>query len=317
MLAKMNDIEKIQDMLPRSILNEGTINVFSYLYLPHLFNDTRYFWIHRVYDNVKSNIASDRTIRKCLQTFQSTNRNCIVLRYEKILTGNVTSYQRCFTESNECSSILATPICVDQHMESYPSISPLPTSIISVNTSIDYSCGDNKDYHLIDQYCYKVDFHETTWLDAKTICERDNAILFLPEKTMIVQMIKELFLRRHSYTSSGVAHIGAYYDHLNRTVIKYNTKNGSMSTIVSDSDALQTLCRKTFVEHYERLLSSPFLSSKEKNELKHQQTGCAYADFRSDKETSISCDEIPCNRLATIICQKMPIRKIHPVIAKK
>ncbi|CAF5184138.1 unnamed protein product, partial [Rotaria sp. Silwood1] len=64
---------------------------------------------------------------------------------------------------------------------------------------------------------------------------------------------------------------------------------------------IHTSCAMTFNERYTELMST-----KEKERLKSQQTGCAYVDLRSNYGLSISCDEIPCNRLATVICQRAP-----------
>ncbi|CAF1354487.1 unnamed protein product [Rotaria sp. Silwood1] len=166
------------------------------------------------------------------------------------------------------------------------------------------------------EYCYKVLFHETTWQNAKSECERDNAMLFVPEQMMTLNLIKSLFLRRYSYTSSGVAHIGVIYDNQKLIVIQTNTTDINTLPRILDSSSLYTLCEFTFRQHYARLMSSPNISEIEKNQLKNEQTGCAYVDFRSEYTLSILCDEIPCNRLATVICQKVPIRKKRVIVAQ-
>ncbi|CAF1051081.1 unnamed protein product [Rotaria sp. Silwood1] len=321
MLAQMNDILGIQDVLLSSVFIFYHSLSHSSYYYSSPFDNKKYFWIDRTSNTINNNKNLDRLIERCSQTSKFADRNCILLRYQKILIDNITSYERCFTESDECSSKSAIPVCVDKHLESdstiIPPITDNSSSIISVHTSIDYSCGHNKEYHLIDQYCYKVHFHETTWHDAKAECEREDAMLFIPEKTIILEMIKSLFLRRRSYTSSGAAHVGLMYNNQNRTVIQYNTKDGKVLGNVSDPDSSYYECERTFRRRYETLWSSLFLSTKEKNQLKSQQTGCGYVDFRSDMRLSISCDEIPCDRLATVICQKSPIRKTRAIIAKR
>ncbi|CAF1495539.1 unnamed protein product, partial [Rotaria sordida] len=81
--------------------------------------------------------------------------------------------QRCFSESDQCSSMSAIPVCVDKNPEVdsivIPSTINNKPAVISVNVSIDYSCGNDSDYHLINDYCYKVLFHETTWNEAKVL----------------------------------------------------------------------------------------------------------------------------------------------------
>ncbi|CAF3918278.1 unnamed protein product [Rotaria sp. Silwood1] len=312
MLAKMNDILGIQDVLFSSVFTfYGIFSYSSHYYYSSPLDNKKYFWIDRTSNIINNNVTLERPIGRCSQTSESIDQNCILLRYQKILIDNTTSYERCFTESDECSSKSAIPVCVDKYLESdstvISSTNDNNSSIISVNTSIDYSCGNDKEYHLIDQYCYKVYFHETTWQDAKTECERDNAMLFIPGKMMTLKMIKLLFLRRRSYASSGVAHVGLIYNNQNHTIIQYNRKYENVLGNISDPDSFYYECKRTFRIRYEN----------EKNQLKSQQTGCGYVDFRSHTELSISCDEIPCDRLATVICQKSPIRKTRAIIAKR
>ncbi|CAF1415851.1 unnamed protein product, partial [Rotaria sp. Silwood1] len=191
------------------------------------------------------------------------------------------------------------------------------SSMISVNTTTDYTCGDDEEYHLMDEYCYKIFFHETTWQDAKSECERNNAMLLIPQQMKTLNLIKFLFLRRRSYTSSGIAHVGVIYDNRTHTVIQYNTTNGNTLPNTPNPNAIHTLCEKTFRTRYETLMSSSTVSKEDKERLKTQQTGCAYVNFRDDFELSISCNEIPCNQLATVICQKSPIRKTRSIVAKR
>ncbi|CAF3194467.1 unnamed protein product [Rotaria sp. Silwood2] len=126
---------------------------------------------------------------------------------------------------------------------------------------------------------------------------------------MILEMIESLFLRRRSYTSSDAARVGLVYNNQKRTVIKYNTKDGEVLGNLSNLDSFYYECESIFRRRYDTLLSSWYLSTKEKDQLKSQQTGCGYVDFRSEIGLSIACDEIPCDRLATVICQKSPIQK--------
>ncbi|CAF2666053.1 unnamed protein product [Rotaria sp. Silwood2] len=321
MLAKINDILEIQDIVTLSTLNVRYFGGVSISYSPSILNDTRFFWIDRTSDIMNNNQTTDRSIGKCFQTSKSIDRNCIVLRREKIFMNNILTYERCFTESDQCSSISAMPVCVDKHLEfnstAIPPIIDNDSSSILVNISTDYSCGDDTDYHLMNDYCYKVSYHETTWNDAKTGCERDNAMLFQPRKLTTLSLIKSLFLRRHSYTSSGIVHIGIFYDNRNRTATRYKTTGGSALPSELDSIDLHSLCKIEFHQHYERLIPSPVLSLNEKNRPKTQQIRCAYVDFRSDYGPLIACNEISCNRLATAICQKSPIVKIRAVAAKR
>ncbi|CAF4156401.1 unnamed protein product [Rotaria sp. Silwood2] len=321
MVAKINDILEIQDILPKSMFTSDVFDTFSFGFRSRMFNDTKFFWIDRTSDITNDNKTSDRSIGRCSKTSQVIDPHCILLRYEKIIIHDTMTYEWCFTESNECSSISAIPVCVDQDLDFNSIVIPRTTgddsSIVSINISSDYSCGDDTQYDLMDDYCYKVDLHETTWQDAKAKCERDNATLFIPERMTTLTLIKSLFLRQYSYTSSGVAHVGAFYDNRNLTIIQYNTTDRSTLPSVSDFNSLYTLCELTFRQRYERLMSSPTISEMEKKQLITQQTGCAYVDFRSDYTLSILCDEIPCNRLASMICQKLPIRKMRAIIAKR
>jgi len=142
-------------------------------------------------------------------------------------------------------------------------------------------------------------------------------MLFVPEKSITLQIIKSLFSHRSSYTSSGFAHVGVIYDNQNRTVIQYNTTNKNILQTVPDSNAVYDLCEQTFHERYTTLMSSTSLSINERNKLKKQQMGCAYIDLFSYTVPVIRCDEIPCNRIATVICQKLPTVKTDVINAKR
>ncbi|CAF4124450.1 unnamed protein product, partial [Rotaria sordida] len=319
-LAKINDILEIQDIIPELTLTTNYFNQFSFSCTSNTINMTKYFWIDRTSDIINNNKILDHSIRKCFQTSKSIDQNCIVLRREKILIDNTLTFQRCFSESDQCSSMSATPVCVDKNPEVdsivIPSSINSKPAVISVNVSIDYSCGNDLDYHLINGYCYKVLFHETTWNEAKVECERDSATLFLPEKSTIFSLLKLLFLRRHSYTSSGIAHIDIFYDNQNRTTMQHNTISGSIVISRSYFDDFHNLCKRTIYQRDARLMSPSTSSKNEKSQVKIQQTSCAYVDFRSEYEIMISCNEISCNRPATVICQKTPIITTHAVLAE-
>ncbi|CAF1431859.1 unnamed protein product, partial [Rotaria sordida] len=320
-LAKINDILEIQDLIPELTLTTNYFNGYPFSYTSNAFNMTKYFWIDRTSDIINDNIILDRSIRKCFQTSKSIDQNCIVLRREKILIDNTLTFERCFSESDQCSSMSAIPVCVDKNPEVdsivIPSTINNKPAVISVNISIDYSCGNDLDYHLINGYCYKVLFHETTWNEAKVECERDSATLFLPEKFTIFSLLKFLLLRRHSYTSSGIAHVDIFYDNQNHTTMQHNTISESILISGSYSDDFHNLCKRIIYQRDARLMSPSTLSKNDwKSQLKIQQTSCAYVDFRSEYEIMISCNEISCNRPATVICQKTPIITTHAVLAE-
>ena len=189
MLMKVNDILEIEDVLVSSRVSSISdyIDLSNNAYSSLSSSDKKiYFWIDRVSNFINTSKTSNRVIRRCTETSDSIDPHCIVFRFETILIQNKVSYEPCLTESDECSSKSAKPICVDKHLESgSAAILPIKdgsSSTISVNTLIDYTCGNDKAYYLIDEYCYKVDFHETTWQEGKSKCERDNATLFIPEK---------------------------------------------------------------------------------------------------------------------------------------
>ncbi|CAF0965473.1 unnamed protein product [Rotaria sordida] len=161
-----------------------------------------------------------------------------------------------------------------------------------------------------------ISFHETTWNEAKTECERDNAILFLPEHFTTPFLTKSLVLRRHSYTSSGVAHLGIFYDNRNRTATQCSTIDESPLPSLLDFNNFHTLCERTFDQYYEKFISSSALSSNDEDREKTEQISCAYVNFSSNSASSISCDQKFYNRLATVICQKSPIVKIRAVAVK-
>lgn len=318
-LAEVNDIIEIQDILPDSILHTRLMRQLLIFYKFKFVNDTRLFWIGRTTKVPNPNTISERLLKECSQIPEALDRNCISIQY--VLNSDQT-HERCIVESDECSTKLAMPVCVDEHIEIPPTFVPRITNEnpaqVSVNVTTEHLCGDDNEYHFVDDYCYKIIFHEISWNDAKSECEKDNAIVFVPEKSVTLQYIKTLFLRQTTYVSSGSAHVGVYYNNINRTVIQYNIINDDKSSIIiPDSNAIYDLCEKTFQERYTALTLSSSLSVNEKNRLKKQQIGCAYIDLVSANVPTIRCDEIPCNRTATVICQKLPSIKTNIIQAKR
>ncbi|CAM4839843.1 unnamed protein product [Rotaria magnacalcarata] len=320
MIAKINDVLEIQHLLPKSTLIGDGFGIYSPV--SQKTDQVNYFWINRTSDISHRDKTLDISIPKCsLKAPESLDRNCIAARYEKTIIDDAVSYDPCIIESNECSSISAVPVCVDKHLKSDSTFIQLTEvgdgSIVSVNTTIDYSCGDDKDYHLVNGFCYKINVHEITWQEAKSQCERENAALFIPENFKAIQLIKLLFLRRQSYTSSGFAHVGVTYDNKSSTIKKYNTNNKSSVVTAVKIRGPNGLCEATFRRHYQQLMSSSTLSTKEKERLKNEQTACAYVDVRSEDRGFVLCDDIRCNRLAAVICQKAPITGMRLVVAQR
>jgi hypothetical protein len=319
-LAKINDIVEIQDILPDSILHTRLMKQLLVFYKFKFVNDTRLYWIDRTTDISDPNTISERLLKQCSTMLETIDRNCIAVQYVQNVDR---THERCIIETDECSSKSAMPVCVDQHLEVQPTLVPPITNEnpaqVSVNVTIEHSCGDeDNDYHFIDDYCYKILFHEVNWTDAKSECQRDNATLFTPEKSVTLQFIKSLFTRRKMYTSSGFAHVGVYYDNINRTVIQYSTSKEDKNVLtIPDSNAIYDLCEKTFQERYSALMISSSLTINEKLRLKKQQIGCAYIDLVSNTVPTIRCDEIPCNRTATVVCQKLPNTKTNLIQAKR
>ena len=272
-------------------------------------NDSRLYWIDRTTDSAHPNTVSERLLKQCSKIPALIDRNCIAIQY---VQNADQTHERCIIETNECSQKTAMPVCVDEHLEVKPTLVPSITdenpSDISVNITAEHSCGDQTtEYDFIDDHCYRIFFHEVGWNEAKLQCQSDQATIFVPEKSVTLQHIKSLFLRRRGYTSSGVAHVGVYYDRVNRTVIQYNISNTNDDVLtIPDSNAIYDLCEKTFQERYAALMLSSSLTTNEKNRFKTQQIGCAYIDLLTYNVPTIRCDEIPCNRTATVICQKLP-----------
>ncbi|CAF1131269.1 unnamed protein product [Rotaria sordida] len=306
-LAKINDIVEIQDILPDSILHTRLMQQLLLFYRFRFVNDTRYYWIDRTSDLADPATISERLLKQCSKIPEFIDKNCIAIQYVPNSDQSIISHERCIIESNECSTISAMPVCVDQHIEIKPTLVPPITDENPSQVSVDIISGricDNE-YHFIDDYCYKIIDHEVSWKDAQAECRRNNAMIFVPEKSITLQYIKSLFLRQRTYISSGFAHVGVYYDNSNRTVMQYNISNDYDGISIPDSNAIYDLCEKTFQERYTALMISSSLTTSEKTRLKSQKIGCAYIDLMSNIVPTIRCDEIPCNRTATVICQKL------------
>ncbi|CAF1125765.1 unnamed protein product [Rotaria sp. Silwood1] len=321
-LAKINDIVEIQDILPDSILHTRLMQQLLLFYRFRFVNDTRYYWFDRTTDTADPATISERLLKQCSKIPEISDKNCIAIQNVPNSDQNIVSHERCITESNECSTVLAMPVCVDKQIEIIPTIVPPISdenpSQVSVNITSENLCDDeDNEYHFIDNYCYKILYHEVTWKDAQAECRRDKAMVFVPEKSITLQYIKSLFLRRKTYTSSGVAHVGVYYHNINRTVVQYDISSEIDTLVVPDSNAIYDLCEKTFQERYTALMISSSLTTSEKARLKTQQNGCAYIDLMSSVAPAIRCDEIPCNRTATVICQKLPTIKTSIINAKR
>src|SRR5262249_44745837 len=150
-VAKINDILELQDILPESILNIRLLNIIPLILYHHYysFNDTRYFWIDRTSDIPHNNTRSERLLGKCSKSSENPDKNCLVVYYEGILKDNTTTRQLCVAESNQCSIALASPVCVDQHLENNSTFIPIKSDNKSSNVSIDYLCGDDNEYHFV------------------------------------------------------------------------------------------------------------------------------------------------------------------------
>ncbi|CAM4740124.1 unnamed protein product [Rotaria magnacalcarata] len=321
-LAKINDMVELQDILPESILYTILMQRFRLSYKFRLVNDTRYYWVDRTTDAADEKTISTRLLKQCSIIPENVNKNCIVVKSVPNNNDDDVSDERCIAESNECSKSLAMPVCVDKLLESKPTfvqpIKDADQTSVTVDVITSYVCDDqNNEYHLIDDYCYKVSAHETSWKDAQEECRRDNAMVFIPEKSVSLQYVKTLFQRQQTYTSSEFIHVGVHYDMLNRTVIESDVKNNATVSIVPDSNAIYDMCEKTFHERYAVVMASTSLTTSEKNGFKTQQIGCGYMSFGLNSIPTILCDEIPCNRTATVICQKLPTSIISSNITAK
>ena len=319
-LAKINELAEINYILSDSIFNMRLLKLIP-IYYPKLVNSTRYFWINRTSKNITSQGVSSLYLRNCQDVPEKVDQNCIAIRQEPFRVSipyNLTLVRLCVSESNQCTTESAMPFCVDQHLEPKPTIVTPSIGPVVSNITMDYSCGDDDDdYHFIDDYCYKIKVHEVSWNEAKDECENEQATLFVPEKANTLHVIKTLFLHQLTFRPSGFAHVGVMYANENRTVVQYVSNNGQIQRIIPDSNAVYDLCEKTFLERYQALMSRTGLSNSERTRLKTQLIGCAYLDLLSYSVPIIRCDEIPCNRTATVICQKSPRLKTMTITAQR
>jgi hypothetical protein len=312
-LAQIQDSIEIQDILPDSILHTRIMQQLLAFYRFKYVNDTRYYWIERTDEVSNVTTTSQRLLSKCSVRPDTIDVNCLLIQYVKPTGQTQVNHQRCIIESNDCSTKRAMPVCVDRHIDKQSIdkqsiVMDDDVTQISVDVTLDHRCNDtNNEYHLIDGYCYRIYFHEVGWNDARAECQKDQAVLFVPEKSITLQHIKTLFLLQQSYTSSGLAHVGVFYNPTNRTVLQYNISNDQSFLIVPDSNAIYDLCEKTFQERYIAVMSSTNSLARDKDQWKQQQIGCGYIDLGLGTLPTIRCDEIPCHRTATVICQKPPI----------
>lgn len=316
-LAKINDMVEIQDILPESILHTRLMQQILLYYKFKFINDSKWYWIERTNDTPDPNTISERLIKQCSKMPEMVDRNCLAIQY---VSNADQSHERCIIETDECTTKSAMPVCVDEHIEYQPTIVPPideeNPAEISVNITVEHSCDEH--YDLIDDFCYRLVLHEVGWNEAKSTCHKDHATIFIPEKSVSLQYIKSIFLRRKHYVSSGFAHVGVYYDRVNRTVVQYNMSNtNNDQLIIPDSNAIYDICEKSFQERFTALMLSMNITLNEKNRLRNEQSGCGYIDLLSNVVPTIRCDEIPCNRTATVICQKFPIIKTQIIPAKR
>ncbi|CAF1490312.1 unnamed protein product, partial [Rotaria sordida] len=319
-LAKINDIVEIQDLLPQYMLGKGYFDKYPFSNSQKIDDMVKHFWIDRVSHTLSDSKISNRLISKCFNTSKSIDRNCIALDYERVLIDGVAAVMQCFSESDQCSLTSTIPVCVDKNLESHLSIMPSmengDLSNIKVNISTDYSCGNDTDYHLIGDYCYKVLLHETTWHEAKAECEREKAKLFLPEKGEISYLVEQLFLHRRSYTSSDIAHIDVFYDNQNLTTTQCKTSSTSSFKPVFNLDAVDRSCKISLFGDYSILFPFPCKIREVIDRSKTHKTACGYIDFQWCDLRRLSCNQESCNRSATVICQKSPTIITHVITAK-
>ncbi|UJR19928.1 hypothetical protein I4U23_023060 [Adineta vaga] len=317
-LAKVNDILEIQDILSSSAI-DITRSVTNSFDMP---DRKKHFWVDRASNFMNTSQTSNRAIQRCSKTSDSFDPHCIVLSFERIQVDNKIDYERCLTESNECPSESAMPVCVHKHWEPNSTvIRPIEhgSSLdISVKTTIDYTCGDDEAYYLINDYCYKVNFHETTWNEAKAECTRDNATLFIPETSATITMIKEVLLSyRRIYVWSGIAHVNVIYDNQKHTVVRYNTKNKNTQSYSYSFPLRADKCESTFRSRFQKLTPHSKSELAKKKTSNSINIGCGSFNFRSEEYSSFSCADIGCEQLAAVICQKLPIEKSAIIQAKR
>ncbi|CAF2265937.1 unnamed protein product [Rotaria magnacalcarata] len=260
------------------------------------------------------NRSSDVHPRHCLELCTKYEQKYALLNSNKCLCTNI----QIQTRETDSWSLPQDNNCTDECQGNYfYSCGNINNSSIYSVYSMQLNCPpDFQNAQDVNGFCYKINVHEITWQEAKSQCERENAALFIPENFEALQLIKLLFLRRQSYTSSGFAHVGVTYDNKNSTIKKYNANNKSSVVTAVEITGPNILCEATFLRQYGQLMSSSILSTKDKERLKNEQTACAYVDVRSEDSDYVSCDDIRCNRSAAVICQKAPITGMRLVVAK-
>ncbi|CAF4618201.1 unnamed protein product, partial [Rotaria sp. Silwood2] len=321
-LAKINDIREIEDLLPYLLINNTYyFKRFSFDY--SIINGKTYFWIDRTMNIRNDNTSSKGFLRKkCIEASKSIDRNCIVLRREKIFVNNVLYLQQFLSESDQCSSVSARPVSIDNNLESHlntiPSILNNDLPIVKVNISLDYLCGNDTDYHLVGNYCYKILLHKTTWHEGKIECERDNATLFIQTGDMVYFPITELLLRRHNNISStGIIHIGFSYVNEPSYIKQHKSIDKSIKTHAFDEEFYHNLCKTSHRDKIRNLLTSLYnLTMEDIDKFEVSATSCANIEIRQYFSIHTYCNEQSCNQPANVICQKLPIITTRAVFAK-
>ncbi|CAF3871152.1 unnamed protein product [Rotaria sordida] len=322
-LAKINDILEIQDLLPNGLLNNNNYYFDRFPFDYSIINKKEYFWIDRTTNIINNNTTSQGFLRNCIERSKSIDRNCIVLRREKIFVDNVLQLQRCLSESDQCSSASATPVCVDKNLESHlntmPSMIVDDLSTVKVNMFLDNSCGNDTDYHLIDIFCYKVLLHKMTWHEGKAECERDNATLFLPTINGMYRSVTKFIPHQHNNISS-TSIIHTDFSYVNETsYIKWRKSiDESIKTHKPDYEYYHTLCKESYHDNIFNLIELlSNLTMKDIDELEVLTTKCTHIKLGSNFSVGSECNEKSCNQSATVICQKLPIITARTVLAKR
>lgn len=317
-LAKLNDILEIQDILSSFTL-DSTYMSFTSDSSSSRFNRTKYYWINRTSDIMNVNQTSTRSIPRCAQNSKSKDRNCIALQYEYYRIEGESQFEKCFTESDQCASKGAIPVCVDKHLESSsmnkPGYTNHDSSTVYVETKIDYSCGDDTNYHLIDGYCLKVDLHETTWHNAKDECQRENATLVSHTGNMRPNLVKALLSRRYNYKTVSYVHVDLFYDGRNSTDKQNGKNDNNFLSSLGDRLSPDDLCKQgSFLLPATGVFSRYTLSARFSQEG-NQNYRCGFVNIKDGIIKSFGCDAKSCNRSAAVICQKLPIVKKQSVVA--
>ncbi|CAF1527711.1 unnamed protein product, partial [Didymodactylos carnosus] len=301
-LAAVNDIIEIQDILPDSMLHTRLMNyVLLFKQFKHI-NDTRYFWLDRTQNQPKNNSISDRILKRCNGTNSTVinlDQHCIVVKF---VTDNDGELVRCIAESSECEQMSAMPICIQTEEEETTVINndDADTSKDDAALAGELRC-DNDQYHYVGDYCYLIDLHEVSWADAVKHCENQQAQLFVPDKSVQMQLIKFLLTMKNTYSSNGFAHVGVFYDPQEQTVNQFSSKYGG-PFVIPDSNSIYDMCDETFREKYGRVNQT---TSTPLSNLANV-AGCGYLEYDVSGTSVIKCDDLKCEREAAVICQKLP-----------